>query len=369
MTRNEILERYLDASRKKDYTWDTYQPLNIPGYEATLTQGGRKCSDRANAIREHALTIFEPGASVVDWGCNNGFFTFEMAKAGYRAVGIDRDSRLVERCRFLTPQGVWAIAPEFHEESLHSNAVKKHPADIGMCFSVLHHLKADKREITDAFASEYRHAYIEMDGNNFGYDWLRVFYFGLWEVCEANDPYGKGTRKRKTWYCCNESCNYIYRNLKPINCLSGRAVFHMQHKSGGKDLVMKRENLSFEHTWLKSNIGYEAEVYRRFPSPFLPEIVSYMETSVERVLMTEFLTETSDKGAPLESIFAWLKDNNLRIIDFHPSQFVRTKAGFVLVDAESVIPESELDSRLKKKDARLKTPEEQAAALRRHFKM
>jgi hypothetical protein len=50
MTKEQILKMFADAATKDDYGWSTYQPINVPGYEATLKQAGRVCTDRASSL-------------------------------------------------------------------------------------------------------------------------------------------------------------------------------------------------------------------------------------------------------------------------------------------------------------------------------
>jgi len=367
ISKESILEEFRRAGRLPDYTWSTYQPINIPGYEITRNCSGRRCFDRAGAIRKHAEKMFPKTSRVIDWGCNNGFFVFEMARAGYPATGMDRDPRMVERCRFLTGEATWATPPEFKEESLHSNAVIRYPADVCICLSVLHHLREACHPTMDAMADTYPNAYLEMDGRNFGMDRMRVYFKQVRELITVQDRYAGGRRTRKTFFCTNAEGGRIYRNLKHVNCLDGRSVFSSAPEGGRPDRVLKRENKAFEHVWVKTNIRTEAELYSENKTSFLPTMYSFEEDSSERRMEIEYLDEGSDKGASLQEIFDWLAENGLRILDFNENQFIRTRHGFVLIDVETVIPADELAGRLKRDTVRIKSPGEQKAVLRRRY--
>ena len=346
-----------EASQKDDYGWNTYQPINVKGYEKTLEQSGRKCQDRANMLIKHIKENFPSHYSFVDWGCNNGYFVFELAKHGYSATGLDREQKYIDICRVVNKTSGYNPSPKFFREELNPLSIEQHAADIALCFSVLHHIKDDKIKIFDQFSKIYKKAYIEMDGGNFGHDYLSVYYWDIQFVCEVNDNYGKGKRLRKTWFCSNETEDAIYSNIKMNNCLGGRSVFLKESIINGQKTVIKRENYNFQHTWIKTDLLYEIEMYKKYSESFLPKYI-HSDTIKEKLLEIEYIDEKSDKGAPLDVIFDWLKRNKMYIIDINADQFIKTQNGFVMVDIESIFPYDMVEKYLRK-PIKLRSYEEQ----------
>jgi len=363
ITKDSLLKMYEEASKKDDYSWSTYQPLNVAGYEATVGQSGRICKDRADAIIKHIKENLPTDSTFVDWGCNHGYFIFELAKHGYIATGLDREKKYIDVCRFVNESSGLNPKPKFFCEDLTPLSMEQHAAKAAFCFSVLHHVKDNKIKIFDTFSKIYKNAYIEMDGANYGYDYLRVFYWDLQLVCEANDGYGKTTRRRKTWFCTNETSDAVYENIKMNNCLAGRSVFLKKPKDDSPFTVVKRESVKFSHTWVKTDLSYEASVYKKLHSPYIPKLITYEdEDEGLRKMEIEYIDKETDRGFSYMEIMEWLRSNGLFIIDINADQFVKTKSGYVLVDLESIVPTDEVDGRLRGKHS-VKTYEEQVKYL------
>jgi hypothetical protein len=346
-----ILNLFNKASKKSDYTWITYQPINCEGFEATRSQSGRLCEDRSRAVVEHIKKNISnyQNKIYIDWGCNLGYFVFDLMKNGCQSIGVDREKEYINICSFVKSQYDNTYKkPNFFIDEMNKESLQKYSADIGMCFSVLHHLKKDKFSIADEFAKQYTQSYIEMDGNNYGYDFLKVFYWDLDLVVKANDKYGAGTRKRKTWFCNNIIGNYTYKNIKSINLLSGRGAFKKTNTNNNQSVFLKREKLKFEHTWIKTDINYEAFFYNKYKTHFFPDFISFSSNDEDRILEIEFIDNFSQKGNSLENIFRWLEEKNLYIVDLSPSQFIKTTNGYVLTDLESIIHKDQINNRLKK---------------------
>jgi len=350
------------------YSWKTYQPINIKGYEATLTLSGRKCIDRASALITHITKNFDPGSTCVDWGSNNGYFTFELAKNNYRVVGIDSNKYFTELCNKVCLEDTFKYTPHFITESLADSTVIKHPADIALCFSVLHHIDK-KYAIMDKFSQQYKNAYIEMDKHNYGLDFLKIFYYDPKLICEANDPYGNSTRLRKTWFCSEKVANRKYSNLKHNNFLCGRSVFKCTNLDSKIVSVIKRENVSFGHTWLNTNLDHEYAVYKQWQDQtFIPKVINYTTTDTERVLELEYIDNNTTSGGSITQIFDWLQKNNLIIADLAKSQFLATKYGYMLVDLESIFNSNDISRCVKvpSKLSTIKTYNEQIQYLKRN---
>lgn len=366
ITKEYILDMFAKASKQSDYGWSTYQPINVPGYEITLKQSGRVCSDRANALISHIKSNLPPTDSFIDWGCNNGYFVFELAKNGYQAIGADRDKRFIEVCNAANTTATYSPPAKFVNANMTPETIRDNPANVALCFSVLHHIKDNKIPIFNAFSNTYKKAYIEMDGNNFGYDYLSVYYWDLSFVFEANDKYGKGTRLRKTWFCSNETKDAIYSNIKMNNCLAGRSVFKKLHKNGDLPTVIKRENKRFAHTWINTDIKHELNMYKLLESEYIPKLIKYSEDS-NRQLEMEFIDASFNRGFSYIEIMEWLRSKGMFIIDINADQFVKTKKGYILVDLESIFPLSEVNGRLRGKH-NVKTYDEQMKYLKERLK-
>lgn len=365
ITKEQILKMFEEASKKSDYGWSTYQPINAKGYEATLSQSGRVCQDRAEAIIKHIQkTLSKP--TFIDWGCNNGYFVFELAKHGYEAMGVDREAKYVNVCQVVNKDSGYLPLPKFFKDELTPLSIGQYRADVALCFSVLHHVKENKIALFNEFSKAYKHAYIEMDGHNYGYDYLRTFYWDLQLVCEANDKYGNGTRLRKTWYCCNETPEATYENIKMENCLGGRGVFKKMMKCNGAKTVIKRENSSFGHTWIKTNLAHEINMYSKYSTNFIPKLIS-SNVEGDRFMEIEYIDSNVSKGASIGAIFEWLKENKLFIIDINSSQFVKAQNGYVLIDLESIFHVDEVNSVLRK-HVELKSYDEQIQYLNGRLK-
>lgn len=89
---------------------------------------------------EHAIAPDLTGRSVLDIGCNGGFYAIEMKRRGAtRVVGIDSDERYLEQARFaaqVTGQDI-----EFHRLSVYDVARLGERFDIVLFMGVLYHLR------------------------------------------------------------------------------------------------------------------------------------------------------------------------------------------------------------------------------------
>ena len=106
--------------------------------EAVSARGkGRPCEDRYDALSEH-LPNGEP-LSVLDIGCNRGYFVLRMAERGGFCIGIDSDRNEIMYARaqaeiYRIPNVVFAtmIVDGKSVESLPS-------VDVTLCMSIFHH--------------------------------------------------------------------------------------------------------------------------------------------------------------------------------------------------------------------------------------
>lgn len=88
----------------------------------------------------HALTDDLTGASVLDVGCNAGFYAIEMAHRGAdRVVGIDSNPRYLAQARLATE--VTGARVELHQMSVYDVARLGERFDFVIFMGVLYHLR------------------------------------------------------------------------------------------------------------------------------------------------------------------------------------------------------------------------------------
>jgi tRNA (mo5U34)-methyltransferase len=80
------------------------------------------------------------GRSVLDIGCNGGFYSIEMKRRGAdRVVGIDSDDRYLKQAQFAAD--VSGVTIEFHEMSVYDVARLGERFDVVLFMGVLYHLR------------------------------------------------------------------------------------------------------------------------------------------------------------------------------------------------------------------------------------
>ncbi len=88
----------------------------------------------------HALPEDLAGKSVLDIGCNAGFYSIEMKKRGAgRVLGIDHDESYLEQARFAS--SVLGAKVEFRRMSVYDVAELEEKFDIVLFMGVLYHLR------------------------------------------------------------------------------------------------------------------------------------------------------------------------------------------------------------------------------------
>jgi tRNA (mo5U34)-methyltransferase len=88
----------------------------------------------------HAIPKDLSGMSVLDIGCNGGFYSFEMKKRGARRViGIDSDPIYLDQARFAA--AVLNLDVEFRHLSVFDLAALNEKFDLVMFMGVLYHLR------------------------------------------------------------------------------------------------------------------------------------------------------------------------------------------------------------------------------------
>ncbi len=88
----------------------------------------------------HAIPASLEGMSVLDIGCNAGFYSIEMKRRGAeRVVGIDFDDRYLDQARFAAEMSGAAI--EFRKLSVYDVAALGERFDLVIFMGVLYHLR------------------------------------------------------------------------------------------------------------------------------------------------------------------------------------------------------------------------------------
>jgi tRNA (mo5U34)-methyltransferase len=89
---------------------------------------------------EHAIPTDLSGRTVLDIGCNAGFYSIEMKRRGAdRVVGIDFDDRYLEQARFAAE--VKGVQIEFRKLSVYDVAELGETFDVVLFMGVLYHLR------------------------------------------------------------------------------------------------------------------------------------------------------------------------------------------------------------------------------------
>jgi tRNA (mo5U34)-methyltransferase len=88
----------------------------------------------------HALPADLSGKTVLDVGCNAGFYCLEMKRRGAaRVVGVDSDARYLAQARFAAD--VVDVDIEFHQLSVYELPTLAERFDIVLFMGVLYHLR------------------------------------------------------------------------------------------------------------------------------------------------------------------------------------------------------------------------------------
>jgi tRNA (mo5U34)-methyltransferase len=91
-------------------------------------------------VVEPAFPADMRGVTVLDIGCNAGFYSIEMKRRGAdRVVGVDSDQRYLEQARFAA--GIAGVEIEFHKMSVYDVPDLRERFDVVLFMGVLYHLR------------------------------------------------------------------------------------------------------------------------------------------------------------------------------------------------------------------------------------
>jgi|SRR5436305_1565147 len=89
---------------------------------------------------QHAIPSDLTGMSVLDIGCNGGFYSIEMKRRGAaRVLGVDHDSQYLDQARFATK--VLGLDIEYRTMSVYELPKLREQFDLVLFMGVLYHLR------------------------------------------------------------------------------------------------------------------------------------------------------------------------------------------------------------------------------------
>jgi 2-polyprenyl-3-methyl-5-hydroxy-6-metoxy-1,4-benzoquinol methylase len=94
-------------------------------------------------------------ALAVDLGCGTGVVTMELARRGFRVIGVDHSPEMLERAREKVAAAGMSDRVELRREDLMRAELPLGEADVVTCQGVLHHLP-DMRPCVEAIARTLR---------------------------------------------------------------------------------------------------------------------------------------------------------------------------------------------------------------------
>jgi len=111
-----------------------YQSINLPDFRS---MGKRKKPDARLGI---ILKCLEPAKKrILDLGCSNGFFCYELAKRGGVVIGVDKNQEVLALNRKISAYYGWDI--DFYDAFLDPIFLRNLPRyDAILFLSVLHHI-------------------------------------------------------------------------------------------------------------------------------------------------------------------------------------------------------------------------------------
>jgi tRNA (mo5U34)-methyltransferase len=133
MTREEI-------ARQISSLGDWFQNMELGGvWTAPNHALGNYPAEKWKSF-QHAIPGDLTGKTVLDIGCNAGFYSLEMKRRGAsRVLGIDFDNAYLEQARFAA--GLSGLEIEFQEMSVYDVADLREKFDIVLFMGVLYHLR------------------------------------------------------------------------------------------------------------------------------------------------------------------------------------------------------------------------------------
>ena len=188
MTASWTREQIEDLLKREKFT---YQRIELP---YGLVTDGADRSSTANAIFPVSLE----GKSVLDLGCNNGYFCFEAARRGAtRALGLDVDPEMIRKNKLLAE--VLGCNVQFDIINLDRQRLTER-FDYVLCLNVLHHLRYPLYVLDNLSEIVRERLVLEMAALS-GNDRRRLGILPIWGYLLSKAPMiyvsGRATRGRK----------------------------------------------------------------------------------------------------------------------------------------------------------------------------
>lgn len=364
MNKEDVLSAY--RNRGDDYTWDIYQPIPLNGYEETYKYAGRKCTDRLEQIKKFIIRHYsDKKLKILDIGCNNGYFVYELARMGHTVEGVDACQKYIDKCTFLSNDYELDNTPTFKTANIHTGNIEEHNLkeyDLILCFSVIHHME-DKFAFLNNISRVCKNIIFEMDDTTNSEIELKTFYFKVEKIGFSNDPYGKAFKKRNLYFCDNDNIEI----LKTVNMIWGRNVFLVG------DRVVKRHTIKPNHTWLNVDLANEFDMLTQYNEQnFFPEVFEYRKDKVTHEIHMEYI---DNQGTPsmdeIKRFYDFLDQNNLIILDFLCDMFMFDNNDRIkIIDVESIVKKTDREKYIKTRNkSSYNTYHEQIAHLKKYFKL
>jgi tRNA (mo5U34)-methyltransferase len=90
---------------------------------------------------QHVIPENLAGWSVIDIGCNGGFYSFELAKRGAQVTAIDYDARYLEQAKWAAEQLGLGASVTFEQKQVYDLAADPSKYDLVWFMGVLYHLR------------------------------------------------------------------------------------------------------------------------------------------------------------------------------------------------------------------------------------
>ncbi|MDD3289161.1 MAG: methyltransferase domain-containing protein [Alphaproteobacteria bacterium] len=187
MNREQLAQKI--AEYEKIQPWN--HNISLP--DGLETRPGHQTSHGKNLVKIKRLRpLFEmiglKGKAVIDVGCNEGFFSLEMAKEGARVIGLDIDEHRIEKALFVK-SALGENNVDFKKMDIYSEEFNNLPhADLCLCLGFLHRVP-DPFSVVAALAKKTDMIIFEWKALKFGPHDEAFAYFTPKPVNEA-DYYG-----------------------------------------------------------------------------------------------------------------------------------------------------------------------------------
>ena len=115
---------------------EIYHPIPLPGFDDL--QPKRKCDDRVKMILDD---MDNESATVLDVGCQIGYFSFMLAEKGYTVSSFDMLKKNIDICLLINKLRHKKPSPDFFIAKLTLESIEQlTKVDYVICLAVFHHI-------------------------------------------------------------------------------------------------------------------------------------------------------------------------------------------------------------------------------------